>query len=497
MGRQKSAEAIVDLSPQVEGRNMLEIGNPEFSMTDANTAKQEQLVADIYPRGWYPMGKPSVVPDVTVDEDPFPEETGDLMTDVVVRANMHAAYKRVMRNKGAPGVDGVTVDKLKAQLQTHWPKTREALLAGDYRPQTIRAVDIPKPDGGTRTLGIPTVMDRLIQQAIHQVLNPLYDPVFSEHSYGYRPGRSAGDAVRQARKHIAAGCGWVVDLDLEKFFDRVNHDILMSRLARRIKDKRLLKLIRRYLEAGMMIGGLETARYQGMPQGGPLSPLLSNILLDELDQELEARGHRFCRYADDCNIYVKSERAGKRVLESVSRFLSRRLKLKINPSKSDVARPSRRTFLGYTVYGSNSNARLKIAPKSIVRLKGNLKERFRRGRGLSLLKLVKSLNPVLRGWMNYYRHTRVTGILRELDIWIRRHIRKILWRQWKRPSTRMRMLVRLGLSVERAWKSSVNGRGAWWNAGAMHLRHALPNRFFARAGLMSVVAQYHRLLSTT
>lgn len=443
------------------------------------------------------MGKLSVVPDVTVDEDPFPEETSDLMADVVARANMHAAYKRVMRNKGAPGVDGVTVDGLKAQLQTHWPTTREALLAGDYQPQAIRAVDIPKPDGGTRTLGIPTVLDRLIQQAIHQVLNPLYDPVFSEHSYGYRPGRSAGDAVRQARKHIAAGHGWVVDLDLEKFFDRVNHDILMSRLARRIKDKRLLKLIRRYLEAGMMIGGLETIRHEGMPQGGPLSPLLSNILLDELDQELEARGHRFCRYADDCNIYVKSERAGRRVLSSVRQFLARRLKLRVNKNKSDVARPSQRTFLGYTVHGSGENTRLKIAPKSIQRLKSKLKTLFRQGRGLNLLKLVKHLNPILRGWLNYYRHTRVTGVLEELDGWIRRHIRKILWRQWKRPFTRAKMLMRLGLSEVRAWTSAQNGRGPWWNAGALHLKHALLNRFFARIGLVSLVTQYHRLLSTT
>lgn len=443
------------------------------------------------------MGKPSVVPDVTVDEDPFPEETSDLMADVVARANLHAAYKRVMRNRGAPDVDGVTVDELKTQLQTHWPKIREALLAGDYQPQAIRTVDIPKPDGGTRTLGIPTVLDRLIQQAIHQVLNPLYDPMFSEHSYGYRPGRSAGDAVRQARKHIAAGCGWVVDLDLEKFFDRVNHDILMSRLARRIKDKRLLKLIRRYLEAGMMIGGLETIRHEGMPQGGPLSPLLSNILLDELDQDLEARGHRFCRYADDCNIYVKSERAGRRVLTSISQFLARRLKLRVNQGKSGVARPSQRTFLGYTVHGSGANTRLKIAPKSLLRLKSKLKALFRQGRGLNLLKLVKHLNPILRGWLNYYRHTRVTGVLEELDCWIRRHLRKILWRQWKRPFTRAKMLMRLGLNEVRAWMSALNGRGPWWNAGALHLRHALPNRFFARAGLVSLVAQYHRLLSTT
>ncbi|MCW8128709.1 group II intron reverse transcriptase/maturase [Microbulbifer halophilus] len=466
-------------------------------MTDANAAKRDQLATDLYPKGQYPLGKPSVVPDVTVDEDPFPEETDDLMAEVLAKANLRSAYQRVLRNKGAPGVDGVRVEGLKAQLQTHWPQIKEALRAGTYQPQPVRAVSIAKPDGGTRTLGIPTVMDRLIQQAIHQVLSPLYDPNFSAHSYGYRPGRSAGQAVRQAREHIAAGYGWLVDLDLEKFFDRVNHDILMSRLARRIEDKRLLQLIRHYLEAGMMTGGLETARSKGMPQGGPLSPLLSNIQLDELDKELEARGHRFCRYADDCNIYVKSERAGKRVLDSVSRFLHRRLKLRINPTKSGVARPSQRAFLGYSVYGYGDRARLKVAPKAIKRLKGRLKALFRRGRGQHLLRFIEQLNPVLRGWLNYYRHIGVTGILRELDGWIRRHLRKILWRQWKRVYSRTRMLMRLGLGEVRAWTSATNGRGPWWNAGASHMNQAVPKRLFDRMKLVSLVDQYRRLTSTT
>ena len=438
-----------------------------------------------------------VVPDVTAEEDPFPEETDDLMAEIAAKANMRSAYQRVLRNKGAPGVDGVGVEGLKAQLQTHWPKIKEELLAGNYQPQSVKAVSIPKPDGGTRTLGIPTVMDRLIQQAIHQILSPLYDPKFSAHSYGYRPGRSAGEAVRQAREHIAAGYGWVVDLDLEKFFDRVNHDILMSRLARNIEDKRLLKLIRRYLEAGIMTGGLETVRREGMPQGGPLSPLLSNILLDELDKELEARGHRFCRYADDCNIYVKSERSGKRVLESVSRFLHKRLRLKVNQAKSGVARPSQRSFLGYSVYGRRGNVRLKVAPKAIKRLRGKLKAMFRRGRGQHLLKLIQQLNPVIRGWLNYYRDIGVTGVLSELDGWIRRHLRKILWRQWKRPFTRARALMRFGLDEVRAWTSATNGRGPWWNAGASHMNQALPKRLFDRMQLVSLVDQYRRLTSTT
>lgn len=466
-------------------------------MMDENTAKRAQPVTDLYPEGQYPLGKRLVVPAVTAEEDPFPEKTDDLMVEIVAQANMRSAYQRVLGNKGAPGVDGVGVDGLKAQLQTHWPRIKEALLVGDYQPQAVKAVSIPKPDGGTRTLGIPTVMDRLIQQAVHQVLGQLYDPQFSAHSYGYRPGRSAGQAVRQAREHIASGCDWVVDIDLEQFFDRVNHDILMSRLARKIEDKRLLKLIRRYLEAGMMSGGLETVRREGTPQGGPLSPLLSNILLDELDKELERRGHRFCRYADDCNIYVRSERAGQRVLSSVTKFLHRRLKLKVNPAKSGVSRPSQRSFLGYSVYGRGDKARLKVAPKAVKRLKGKLKALFRRGRGQHLLRLVQALNPVLRGWLNYYRYIGVTGILGELDGWIRRHLRKILWRQWKRVYTRAKMLMRLGLSEGRAWTSAVNGRGPWWNAGASHMNQALPKRLFDRIKLVSLVDQLQRLTSTT
>jgi RNA-directed DNA polymerase len=467
-------------------------------MTQQRTDKSaEMLATDLYPKGQYPLGKPSVVTPVTVNEDPFPEEADDLMADIVARANMMKAYERVKRNKGAPGVDGVTVDGLKAQLQHHWPRIKAELQAGGYKPETVRAVDIPKPGGGVRTLGIPTVMDRLIQQAIHQVLSPLYDPGFSVHSYGFRPGRRAGQAVCRAREYIADGYGWVVDLDLEKFFDRVNHDILMSRLARRVKDKRLLRLIRRYLEAGMMRGGLVTARSEGTPQGGPLSPLLSNILLDELDRELERRGHRFCRYADDCNIYVKSERAGQRVLASITRFLEQRLRLKVNAEKSGVARPARRVFLGYSVHRGAKGVRLKVSAKAVTRLKGNLKAMFRRGRGRHLRKVIKELNPILRGWLNYYRHLEITGILKELDGWLRRHLRKILWRQWKRVSTRAKMLMRLGLEEARAWISATNGRGPWWNAGASHMNQALPKWRFDRLGLISFVDLYRRLRSTT
>ncbi len=417
----------------------------------------------------------------------------DLMASILDRSNMQRAYDRVMRNKGAPGVDGMTVRELKPFLKAQWPEIRSRLAAGEYRPSPVRKVEIPKPGGGRRMLGIPTALDRLIQQAIHQVLSPLFEPTFSDHSYGFRPGRSAGQAVRQARDTIEEGHRWVVDVDLEKFFDRVNHDVLMARVARRVGDRRLLKLIRRYLQAGIMEGGVATARSEGTPQGGPLSPLLSNILLTDLDRELERRGHRFCRYADDCNIYVRSRRAGERVLASMTRFLERHLHLRVNRAKSAVDRPGKRSFLGYTVCSRKYNVRLKVADKSIRRLKANLKAVFRRGRGRNIRRVTAELAPKLRGWVNYFRHADVKGVFEKLDAWIRRHLRKILWRQWKGPRRREVMLKRLGLTEARAWRSATNGRGPWWNAGASHLNQALTAKRFARAGLVSLMAQYHRL----
>jgi len=420
----------------------------------------------------------------------------ELMSAIIEPNNMHLAYRRVTRNKGSAGVDGMHVEQLKAYLQQHWPTLKQQLVDGTYQPQPVRKVEIPKPGGGKRMLGIPTVIDRLIQQAIHQVLSSRYDPHFSPHSYGFRPKRSAAQAVKQARHYIQQGGRWVVDMDLEKFFDRVNHDILMSRLARKIKDKTLLILIRRYLQSGIMTGGVVSARTEGTPQGGPLSPLLSNILLDELDQELTRRGHSFCRYADDCNIYVKSRKAGERVLTSITTFLEQRLKLKVNREKSAVDRPWKRTFLGYTVCHRKTNPRLKPARKSVQKFKGNIKAVMRSARGWSIRRTVQVLAPKIRGWLNYFRHADVKKVFEELDGWIRRHLRKILWRQWKRPYTRAKMLMRLGLDEKRAWLSATNGRGAWWNAGASHLNQALPKKLFDELGLVSLMDSYHQLKGT-
>lgn len=413
------------------------------------------------------------------------------MEAVVERHNLWQAYKRVMRNKGAAGVDGLTVLDLKAWLQQHWPSVKAALLAGNYAPSAIRKVEIPKPQGGVRLLGIPTVLDRLIQQALLQVLQPEFEPEFSEHSYGFRPGRNAWQAVQSAQSYIKEGRRWVVDLDLEKFFDRVNHDILMSRVARKVEDERILKLIRRYLEAGMMSEGIVSARMEGTPQGSPLSPLLSNILLTDLDRELESRGHRFCRYADDCNIYVKSEAAGQHAMAAITGYLEKKLKLQVNRDKSAVARPWKRKFLGYSVTW-HQQVRLKIADSSLMRLKDKVREIVLGNASRNLRKTVEALSPVLRGWISYFRLTEVKGVLQDVDGWIRRKLRCLLWRQWKRPATRNKMLQRCGLDATRAWKSASNGRGAWWNAGASHMNAAYPKRFFDQMGLVSLLETQQR-----
>lgn len=420
-------------------------------------------------------------------------EAEQLLEAVVERKNMWLALKQVERNSGAAGVDNMTVGQLRSYLSEHWLRIKEELLAGSYQPQPVLRVEIPKPGGkGMRMLGIPTVVDRLLQQALHQVLSPLFEAYFSESSYGFRPQRSAHQAVLKARQYVREGRRWVVDIDLEKFFDRVNHDILMSRLARRIKDKRVLRLIRRYLQAGMMSSGVTTARREGTPQGGPLSPLLSNILLDELDKELERRGHKFCRYADDCNVYVQSRSAGERVLKSLTTFLDRRLRLKVNAEKSAVARPWERKFLGYS-FTRHREARLKVATTSVQRLKEKLREIFRRGRGRNLSKLIaEELTPLMRGWMNYFRLAEVKGIFEELDSWIRRRLRNLIWRKWKRPFTRAKNLMQRGLAREQALKSAANGRGPWWNAGAAHMHLAFSKSYFDRCGLLSLLEQRRR-----
>jgi RNA-directed DNA polymerase len=416
-----------------------------------------------------------------------------LMEAVVERGNVWSAYQKVVRNGGAPGVDGLTVAAFKDWLKVHWPSVRAALLAGRYQPAAVRAVDIPKPSGGVRTLGIPTVLDRLIQQALLQVLQPIVEPTFCASSYGLRPGKSAHQAVRAAQRYVQQARTWVVDIDLEKFFDRVNHDILMSRVARHVDDERVLKLIRRYLEAGLMREGLVEARGMGTPQGGPLSPLLSNLLLTDWDRELERCGHAFCRYADDCNIYVASEAAGRRVLARMTAFLWERLKLRVNEGKSACARPWERKFLGYTLSRQRGVIRLRVAPEGVARLRGRLRELMRQGRGRSLAATIEALNPVLRGWGGYFQLSESKQVWKDLDGWLRRRLRCLLWRQAKTRQRRTAMLRQRGLPEDRAWRSGHNGQGPWWNAGASHMNAAFPKAFFDRLNLVSLTDTSRRL----
>ena len=420
------------------------------------------------------------------------EQENGLMDAVCERGNLMLAYQRVVKNQGAAGVDDIGIAEFKDHLKQHWPTIKAKLLAGEYRPSPVRRVDIPKPQGGVRTLGIPTLTDRLIQQALHQVLSPIFEADFSASSYGFRPGRNAHQAVKAAKQYVAAGRRTVVDLDLEKFFDRVNHDLLMEKLAKKIDDGRVLRLIRRYLEAGMMADGIVSQRTEGTPQGGPLSPLLSNVLLTELDRELERRGHAFCRYADDGNIYVRSQQAGERVMASITRFLADTLKLTVNAAKSAVARPWTRKFLGYRLTWHKA-PKLKIAPTSLKRLDDKIREVLKGARGRSLTTVITKLNPILRGWMAYFKLTETKQALEALDGWIRRKLRCILWRQWKRADTRAKNLMKAGLKEERAWRSACNQRGPWWNSGASHMNQAFPKSFFDRLGLVSLLDTMRRL----
>lgn len=433
--------------------------------------------------------------DRTATAERTKAQVSPLMEAVMERGNLWRAYRKVVANNGAPGVDGVTVTKFKDWLKEHWPTVRAALLEGRYIPQAVRAVEIPKPSGrGTRVLGIPTLVDRLIQQAVLQILQPIFEPGFSESSYGFRPGRNAHQAVQAAQRYVRAGKRIVVDVDLEKFFDRINHDILMSRVARGVKDERVLKLIRRYLEAGLMREGMVQPRSEGSPQGGPLSPLLSNILLTDLDRELERRGHSFCRYADDCNVYVSSWAAAEHAMEAITQFLEKKLKLRINRDKSACARPWHRKFLGYS-FTHHKQAKLKVAPESLERLRAKLREYLSAGRGWTLSFTIGKLTTLLRGWMSYFRLTEVKGVLQELDRWIRRKLRCLLWRQWKHWRGRYRALVKLGVGRFFARQLACNRRGPWRNARSPHMQEACPNRYFDHMGLLSLVETHRRLLS--
>jgi len=426
-------------------------------------------------------------------ESPRGGNDSGLMEQVVARENMLAALRRVERNGGAPGIDGIPTERLRDQIRAEWPRIREELLTGTYKPKPVRRVEIPKPGGGKRLLGIPTVMDRLIQQALLQVLTPVFDPQFSEASFGFRPGRRAHDAVRKARQYVEEGYEWAVDLDIEKFFDRVNHDILMARVARKVKDKRVLTLIRRYLQAGVMINGVVMETTEGTPQGGPLSPLLANILLDELDKELEKRGHKFVRYADDCNIYVKSKRAGKRVMESIRKFLRERLKLKINEQKSAVDRPWKLKFLGFSMHKAKEGRILiRLAPQTIERLKTKIREITARNKPVSITERIERLNTYLGGWMGYFALAETPSVFKDLDGWIRRRLRMCLWKQWKRVRTRYRELLALGLP-ERVVHEFANARKGPWRMAHGPMNRALGNAYWQSQGLTSLIERYQTL----
>ena len=417
-----------------------------------------------------------------------PARTNRLMEEVCERENLKEALRRVKANKGSAGIDRMTVDGIADYLKQHWPAIREQLLRGTYQPKPVRRVEIPKPDGGVRKLGIPTVLDRFVQQAVMQVLQRQWDPTFSDHSYGFRPGRSAHQAVAQAQRYIAEGHSWCVDLDLEKFFDRVNHDKLMGQIAKRVGDKRLLKLIRAFLNAGVMENGLVSPSVEGTPQGGPLSPLLSNLVLDELDRELERRGHRFVRYADDSNIYVRSQPAGQRVMKSVTRFITQKLKLKVNETKSAVARPQERKFLGFS-FTASPEAKRVIAPQALDRFKQRIREITRRAKGVSMKTTIEELAPFMRGWRSYFGFCETPEVLVSLTRWVRLRIRAAMWRQWKTPRRRREALIELGVRSRLASNTAGSGLGPWYLAKAKALSVGLSNAYLRSLGLPSLVEE--------
>ena len=436
--------------------------------------------------------------DQRVEQSPARDEgkaSTELWDRIWERQNLLAAIERVERNGGAPGIDGMTVKELRPNLKEHWLEIREALDQQTYRPKPVKRVEIPKPDGGVRLLGIPTVMDRFLQQAIAQAMTPLFEPLFSTQSYGFRPGRSAHQAVKQAQEYVQQGYEWVVDIDLEKYFDRVNHDMLMARVARVVKDKRVRKLIRAYLNSGVMVNGMVLDTAEGTPQGGPLSPLLSNIMLDDLDKELEKRGHKFVRYADDCNVYVRTQRAGERVMESVKRFLEKKLKLKVNPKKSKVERASRAKFLGFSFYKRKGKVHIRIAKRSLERFREKLRRLTKRTRSGNLEEVIEAINQYTMGWIAYYRLTDTPSVFEGLDGWIRRRLRQMVWKRWKRGTTRYRKLVKLGVPRERAGQGAV-GKSPWHMSRTPVLNEALSNAYWRNSGLKSIKGRYQELCFT-
>lgn len=420
-------------------------------------------------------------------------DTSRLLEEALERQNMLLALKRVISNKGSHGVDGMKIDELREHIQKHWLTIKAKLLESKYNPSPVRRVEIPKPDGGVRLLGIPTVQDRLIQQAIAQVLSKLYEPLFSENSFGFRPRRGAHDAIRKSKQYINQGNKWVVDMDLEKFFDKVNHDILMSKLEKKIRDKRLLLLIRKYLKSGILINGVSITSEEGTPQGGPLSPLLANIMLDELDKELERRGHKFCRYADDNNVYVKSKRAGLRVMESMTNIIENKLRLKVNKYKSAVDFASKRKFLGFSFYFSKSGAEIRIHEKSIKRFKEKVKFYTNRNKGISMEYRLSKLNQIIRGWINYYGIADARGKLAELDKWIRRRLRACIWKQWKKIRTKHRNLVKLGINKNKAWEYANTRKGYWRISNSPILSRSLNNKYLESLGFVSLTQTYQMI----
>lgn len=426
------------------------------------------------------------------DKTPSSAENGSVWEQVFARSNLFAALDRVEKNAGAPGSDGLRVDELRSYLKDHWLETRASLDAETYRPQPVRRVEIPKPDGGVRILGIPSVLDRLIQQALAQALTPLFEPRFSAHSYGFRPGRSAHQAVAAAQAYIQEGYDWVVDIDLEKFFDRVNHDMLMARVARVVKDKRVLRLIRRYLESGVMVNGVVMETEEGTPQGGPLSPLLANTLLDDLDKELERRGHRFVRYADDCNIYMQTPRAGERVLASIRQFLEQKLKLKVNEKKSAVDRAGKRKFLGFSFFKRNGAVWVRVASQAVDRFQEKLRRLTRRTRHGSLDEILHGINRQVTGWVGYFRLADTPSVFAQLDEWLRRRLRQLVWKRWKRGKTRYRELVKLGVPRGMAGLGAV-GTSPWRMAASPVVNMALSNTYWRKQGLVSLAERYRQL----